>query len=332
MSPAFTPPVRFSRLVLKVNAFLLVALLLVAAFMGLVAYKQGWFVHQTTVHFVTPNALGINQGMPVKLYGYTVGSVKQLGLAPGGVAVQLSIATEHLWRIPKGSQAKFAREASVVGASSIEIMPAKSGAALAEGDRIDFERSRTISEIMDEIRRQTVPAFNEMKQVLSQLNRSSEDVSALLAALRAEAERLPATHQALHELLQTGARTTAEVGRQAEATLGAARRASESARRATDEIGEAVPDLAAKLSRTLDSIDAAAVELRRTGQEAAGVLKRTQPVVERSETALREAGEVLGAAKRVWPLSGSFEPPKDAAVAIDSFDAYRGSAGDAAPK
>lgn len=324
MNPAFTPPVRFSRLLLKVNAFLLVALLLVGAFMGLVAYKQGWFVHQTTVHFVTPNALGINQGMPVKLYGYSVGSVKQLGLAAEGVEVQLSIATDHLWRIPKGSQARFAREASVVGASSIEIMPARSGAPLVEGDRLAFERSRSISEIMDEIRRQTVPAFNELKQVLSQLNRSSEDVSVLLAALRAEAERLPATHQALNELLKNGARTTAEVGREATATLGAARRASESAQRATDQIGQAVPELAAKLSSTLESIDSAAGQLRRTGQEAQDVLKRTQPVVERGETALREAGEVIGAAKRVWPLSGSFEQPAEAALAIDSFDAYRG--------
>ena len=176
MSPAFSPPVRFSRLLLKVNAFLLVALLLVAAFLGLVAYKQGWFVHQTTVHFVTPNALGISQGIPVKLYGYTVGSVKQLGLAAEGVEVQLAIVSAHLWRIPKGSQARFAREASVVGASSIEIMPAQSGPALAEGDRLSFERSRSLSEMIDDIRRQTVPAFNEMKQVLAQLNRSSEDV------------------------------------------------------------------------------------------------------------------------------------------------------------
>jgi phospholipid/cholesterol/gamma-HCH transport system substrate-binding protein len=323
MSPAFSPPVRFSRLLLKVNAFLLVALLLVAAFMGLVAYKQGWFVHQTNVHFVTPNALGINQGIPVKLYGYTVGSVKQLGLAADGVEVQLSIVSDHLWRIPKGSQARFAREASVVGASSIEIMPAKSGSPLTEGDRLSFERSRSLSEMIDDIRRQTVPAFNEMKQVLAQLNRSSEDVSVLLAALRAEAERLPATHQALNELLKNGARTTAEVGREATATLGAARRASESAQRATDQIGQAVPELAAKLSRTLETIDAAAGQLRRTGLEAQDALKRTRPVMERGETALREAGEVIGAAKRVWPLSGTFEQPAEATVAIDSFEAYK---------
>ena len=326
MSPAFTPPVRFSRLVLKVNAFLLVALLLVAAFLGLVAYKQGWFVHQTTIHFVTPNALGINQGMPVKLYGLTVGSVKTMDLAQTGVDVQLSIKSDHLWRMPKGSQAKFAREATVVGASSIEIVPAKSGPPLEEGDLIGFERSRSLSEVIDEIRRQTVPAFNEMKQVLAQLNRTSEDVAAVLAALRAETARLPATHRALQELLKEGARTTVQVGREATATLAAARRASESAQLASDRIGTAVPELAGKLGRTLDSVDAAAGELRRTGEQAQEVLKRTRPVVDRGEATLREASEVIGAAKRVWPFNGAMGEPGDAMLAIDSFDGYRDAA------
>ena len=88
MREAFVPPVRFSRLVLKVNTFLLGGLLLVLAFLGLVAYKQGWFVPQTTLHFVTPNALGISRGMPVKLYGFTVGSVSEMRLALDGVEVE----------------------------------------------------------------------------------------------------------------------------------------------------------------------------------------------------------------------------------------------------
>ena len=123
MRPRFSPPVRFSRLVLKVNAFLLAALLLVAAFLGLVAYKQGWFVKQTPIHFVTANALGINKGMPVKLYGFTVGSVSDMQLSAEGVDVELSIINANLPRIPRGSRARFARESGVVGASVIEILP-----------------------------------------------------------------------------------------------------------------------------------------------------------------------------------------------------------------
>ena len=69
------PPGRFARLALKVNAFLLIAFALAGAFIAMVAYKQGWFEHQSPIHFVTPNALGLNKGMPVKLHGFTIGSV-----------------------------------------------------------------------------------------------------------------------------------------------------------------------------------------------------------------------------------------------------------------
>jgi ABC-type transporter Mla subunit MlaD len=100
------PAGRFGGIVAKVNAFLLIAFILVAAFLGLVAYKQGWFVHQSPIHFVTSNALGINKGMPVKLHGFTIGSVNDMELAPGGVDVRLQIGSEYLARIPQDSRAK----------------------------------------------------------------------------------------------------------------------------------------------------------------------------------------------------------------------------------
>src|SRR2546428_9573299 len=129
------PSGRFSGLVLKVNAFLLIALLLVAGFMGLVAYKQGWFVHQSPIHFVTPNALGLNKGMPVKLHGFTVGSVSDLQLAPGGVDVRLLIGSEPLAPIPQDSHAKHAREAGVIGAPVIATLPATAPPPPADGAR-----------------------------------------------------------------------------------------------------------------------------------------------------------------------------------------------------
>lgn len=323
MAAKFSPPVRFSRLVLKVNAFLLAALLLVAAFLGLVAYKQGWFVKQAPVHFVTANALGINKGMPVKLYGFTVGSVSDMQLSPDGVDVTLSIISEHLARIPRGSRAKFARESGVVGASVLEILPGKGGVPVAAGERIDFEPSRGISEIIDDFRRQAVPAFNELRQVLAQMRSSGEDVSVALAGLRREIEQLPQTHQALRTLLQNAGQATADVRREAGATLQAAQRASESAERAAARVDGAVPPLSAELMTTLKSLEATSEQLRRTGEQAEVALQRVRPVLERGETAAREASDVFSAAKRVWPLSDSFRESGDRLLPIDSFDGYR---------
>ena len=310
MNATFVPPTRFSRLVLKVNAFLLIALLLGAAFIGLVAYKQGWFVHQTQIHFVTANALGLNKGMPVKLYGFTVGSVAGMELSEEGVDVRLSIMSEYMHRIPKGSLAKHSREAGVVGAAVIDIVPGKPGAALAEGERIDFQPSRSIAEYIDDIRRQAVPAFNELKQVLSDFKGSGNDIAVSLSTLRKEMEALPQTHRDLRKLLTTAERTAAEFSTTAQAT-----------ERAMTNIERAVPELTTKLGGAIESIDGAAQQLRKTGEEAQGTIQSARPVLERGDAVARDAGEVFNAAKRVWPLSDSFNETVDRELPIDSFDA-----------
>jgi ABC-type transporter Mla subunit MlaD len=315
MTATFIPPTRFSRLLLKVNAFLLIALLLAAAFMGLVAYKQGWFVDQTRIHFLTHNALGLVKGMPVKLHGFTVGSVSGMSLAEyGGVHVQLSIMSEHMPRIPKGSMAKHSREAGVVGAAVIDIVPGKPGPALAEGDGIEFEPSRSIAEYIDDIRRQAVPAFNELKQVLGNFKGSGEDIAVSLRSLRKEMEALPETHRELRKLLTSAEKAAADFNQQSTATL-------QAAERATASIDRAVPDLTTKLGSAIESIDSAAQQLRKTGEEAQTTIVKVRPVLERSDAVARDAGDVFNAAKRVWPLSDSFNEAIDRDLPIDSFDA-----------
>ncbi|HZS67878.1 MAG TPA: MlaD family protein [Burkholderiales bacterium] len=308
------PPGRFTRLVLKVNVFLLIALALGAAFMGLVAYKQGWFVRQSPLHFVTLNALGITKGMPVKLHGFTIGQVSELKLAEAGVDVQLSIVSQYLRRIPQGSYARHAREAGVIGTAVIDIVPGQGTMPLAEGSVIRFEPARGIAEIIDEFRRQAVPAFNEVKQAMSQVGRSGEDLTAILAALRAEVEQLPATHRAVRKLVEEATKTTTELNQQAGATLAATERVAHGVERA-------LPALSEKLTNSIDSIDAAALQLKRTGEEAQATLRSARPLLDHGEVAAREAGDVLSAAKRVWPLSDTFKETTDGMLPIDSFEA-----------
>jgi len=294
VSQPFSPPVRFTRLALKVNAFLLIALLLVAAFLGLVAWKQGWFIHQTGINFVTRNSLGINKGMPVKLFGFTIGTVSEMRLAQNGVAVRMSINSAYIERIPRGSRAKFSRESGVVGASVIELIPGKGEQPIAEDEFIDFEPARGLSEIIDDFRRQAMPAFNEIKQTMSQFNRSGEEVTSAMIALRHEIDRLPQTHRALQRLLDSSSR------------------ASESVERITAGIERA--QLVGKLSTTLDS-------LNRVAGTTEEVMLRIKPAVEIGEGAARDAGEIIAAAKRSWPLKEQYRQT-EALLPIDSFEAY----------
>ena len=250
------PTKRFAGIVAKVNAFLLIAFLLVLAFLGLVAYKQGWFVHQSPIHFVTANALGINKGMPVKLHGFTIGSVSDMELAPGGVDVRLRIGSEYLSRIPQDSRAKHARESGLVGASVIDILPGKAERAIVENAQIAFEPARGINEIIDDFRRQAIPAFNEVKAAMSQVGHTGEDITQILANLRKEVEQLPATHRAIRNLVDEAAQVT----KQAHATLNAVEKVSKT-------VDKTIPEVSEKLVSSLQSIDAAAVQAKKTGEE-----------------------------------------------------------------
>ena len=308
------PTKRFAGIVAKVNAFLLIAFVLVLAFLGLVAYKQGWFVHQSPIHFITANALGINKGMPVKLHGFTIGSVNTMELAQGGVDVRLQIGSEYLPRIPEDSRAKYARESGLVGAGVIDILPGKAERGIAEGAQISFEPARGINEIVDDFRRQAIPAFNEVKAAMSQVGHAGEDVTQILANLRKEVEQLPATHRAIRRLVEEAAEATTNVSKQATATLNAVEKV-------TRTVDKTIPEVSEKLVNSLQSIDAAAVQAKKTGEEVQLTLRAARPLVEHSEVAAREAGDVLGAAKRVWPLSDSFKETSDGLLPIDSFEA-----------
>jgi len=63
------------------------------------------------------------------------------------------------------------------------------------------------------------------------------------------------------------------------------------------------------------------VQLKKTGEEAQAALSSARPLLDRGETAAREAGDVLSAAKRIWPLSDSFKDAADGMLPIDSFEA-----------
>ncbi|HYL87475.1 MAG TPA: MlaD family protein [Burkholderiales bacterium] len=308
------PARRFAGMVAKVNAFLLIAFLLVTAFLGLVAYKQGWFVHQSPIHFLTANALGISKGMPVKLHGFTIGSVNDMELKQGGVDVRLLIGSEYLSHIPQDSRAKHAHESGLIGASVIDILPGKAERAIEEGAQISFEPARGINDIIDDFRRQAIPAFNEVKNAMAHVGQTGEDVTQMLASLRKEVEQLPATHRAIRNLVEEATQATSELSKQATVTL-------HSVEKVSNTVDRTIPAVSEKLVSSLQSIDAAAVQARKTGEEVQLTLRAARPLVEHSEVAAREAGDVLGAAKRVWPLSDSFKETSDGLLPIDSFEA-----------
>src|SRR5918996_2305910 len=164
-------PRRFRGIRRQVSTFLLTALVGFAGLVGLIAYKQGLFVRHTNIYFHAPDATGINKGMPVRLHGVPVGAVKEIEFADRGVRVRLGINSDYIPRLPRGAHARLTRE-GYVGAASIQILPgttATDRTPVAEGDEIRFVAQKGIADMLDEVRAQMPPAFQELRRAASEL-------------------------------------------------------------------------------------------------------------------------------------------------------------------
>src|SRR5688572_14259279 len=218
MSDASAAPRRFRGIRRHVNTFLLTAVIGFAGVLALVAYKQGMFMQHTSVYFHARDASGINKGMAVRLYGVPVGAVKDLELADAGVRVRLGINSDYIARVSRSSQARLVRE-GVVGAASIQILTGPAGAdqtPVAEGEVIKFIPHRTMNEMVDELRQQMTPAFQELRKAAAEMADPQGDFRRSVMALRELIEELPPVTRELRSVLRSTDRTMAGLGRQSE--------------------------------------------------------------------------------------------------------------------
>jgi len=261
-----TAPRRFRGIRKQISVFLFTAFIGFGALVTLIAYKQGMFIQQTSIFFNAPDATGINKGMSVRLYGVPVGQVKDVELGErGGVRVRLGINNDHIPRVPQGSQARLVRE-GVVGASSIQIVTANalpSREPVNADEEIKFIPHRSMTEMLDEVRAQMTPAFQELRKAAAELSDPDGDFRKSVVSVREVLEQLPAATREMRQLMRDTDATVLALGkssqalaRQAEETLGIF------ARLGTQTEAQ-VPIIAGKVATTLDSLNATAIQATR---------------------------------------------------------------------
>jgi hypothetical protein len=137
----------------SIAAFLAPALIGLVVVGAVIAWKQELFVTRTPIFIFTDSALGITKGIPVKVFGLTVGTVDDIEIVPGTpgnkgqVRIRLNIGSEYLHHITKDSRAKLMRE-GVVGQALIEILPGdQSVRPVGRNEVIAFERGKTLGRI-----------------------------------------------------------------------------------------------------------------------------------------------------------------------------------------
>jgi ABC-type transporter Mla subunit MlaD len=281
---------------------------------GLVAYKQGLFEPHTTLYFHAPDASGITKGMAVRLHGVPVGAVRDVQLVDRGVRVRLAINSHHIAQLPRGAQARLTRE-GYVGATSIQILPgtaATDRTPVAEGDEIRFLAQKGVADMLDEVRQQMTPAFQELRKAAAEMADPNSDFRKSVSALRELIEELPPATRELRQLVRETDRTVLAVGRQAEDTL------SILARVGTHTEAQ-LPIITVKLANTLDAVNATATQVRETTRTNGAAL---HGLLTQAPELMRDTQDLTQAARRTWLLRDYIEPSQMRTLPVDSFESF----------
>jgi ABC-type transporter Mla subunit MlaD len=329
--PAAHPPAprRFRGIRRQVNTFLITAFFGFLGVLAVVAWKQGMFVQHTNIYFHAPDALNISKGMPVRLHGVPVGSVREVALADrGGVRVRLGINSDYVPRLTRSSQARLTRE-GYVGATSIQIVngPVDSDQTpAAEGEEIRFFAQKGMADMLDEVRQQMTPAFQALREAAAEMGDPGSDFRRSVSALREVLEELPPATRELRQVLAQTNRTmltvskqAESIGRQTEHTLGILARVGEQSE-------QHLPVLAGKLSTTLDSLNATAAQVRETtranGDALREILASTPELLRGGAEVMRDTQELTSAARQTWLLRDYIQPSEMRTLPVDSFESF----------
>ena len=327
MQDEYATPRRFAGTEKKVSLFLIAALLVLIGAVGLISYKQGVFVRHSSIYFYAADVFGINKGMAVNLFGLPVGSVKTMLISGRGVKVELSIVSDYLAHLPKGSHARLLRE-GYIGAANIQIVPG-SGASLgagpiSAGEVIEFVPNRSVAELVDEFKNQVTPFLAQLHKTIEAINHPDSEFRKSATAARIVLEELPATNQEARRVLRDLDRSVLAVSPDMQASFGAAARLGAQAE-------QQLPAISGKLAVALDSFIEAAEQVReqtrRNGEALNETLKQAPALMREGGNLARDGGdlvrdgqEILGAARNVWPLSNAVEARTMRTLPVDSFE------------
>jgi ABC-type transporter Mla subunit MlaD len=306
---------RFRGIRKQVSLFLLTALLGFVGLVGLVAYKQGMFVQHTDIYFHAPDATGINKGMAVRLHGVPVGAVREVQLVEHGVRVRLGINSDYLSRLPRSAQARLTRE-GYVGVASIQIITTGlDRTPVAEGEEIRFIAQKGMADMLDEVRAQMTPAFQELRRAATEMSDPASDFRKSVTALRVLIEELPQANRDMRQLMRTTERTMNAFGKQAESVGVQAELTLDTLARLGSQSEQQMPVLTEKLGNTLDSLNATALQVQELLTQAPELMRGSNELV-------RDSQEIAGAARRSWLLRDYIEPSEMRTLPVDSFESF----------
>lgn len=305
--------------------FVLSALLLGIALVGAVAWKQGLFEKTTQLYFFANSAYGMNKGMAVKFSGFRIGAVEEITLEPNGsVKVRMLVDNTHIRFVSQDAKAHLTKE-GLVGASIIEIEPGQTGTAQAANNGVlAFERARDINDVAQDLLHKVQPIVDDVKKITAFVNDPDSDLRQTIKNINKTSAALVETTEEIKRLVNNSDRRVGVVSSQVGVLLENAGRQLDQVGRQLDQAGttlkvfdEKVPGLILKADKTLENFQAASGNIKKITEDGAeqlpGIMRDGRVVSE-------DTREIIGGAKKAWPLRNFVSPQKETLIPLDSHE------------
>ncbi|HXU92506.1 MAG TPA: MlaD family protein [Gallionella sp.] len=290
---------RFKNLFGRAAIFLVLAVSGIALTFVMAGVKKGIFTAKSSIYFVAESGQDLSEGMPVKLSGFKIGTVKNLSLDEvGRVQVEAGIEQKYLPLIKEDSVARLIKGGVIGGDVILEISRGSEGKrALAPGGTIRFERTGGVEDVALELRDRLLPIFGDLQQLL---NDPQGDLRQTLKNLREFSAEMRVTRERLDALLEH-----ADV-----AVTGEAVPMLHSLRQSASQLEQSLPVLVYKADSTLDNLKQTSETIRSVAEQSApqvpGLIGKTRDIVDGVSTS--------------WPVKNMMPLPESGPVKMDSHD------------
>lgn len=297
---------RFKNLVGKTAAFLFLAVLGIALIFLLAGVKKGFFTATSAVYFVADSGRDLSEGMPVKLSGFKVGTVKSLALdETGRVQVEAGVGQKYFALLKEDAVARLKKGGIIGGDITLEIDRGSEGKkALEAGGTIGFERARGLEEVSIEVRDRLLPTLDELHLILHD---PDGDVRQTLKNLREFSVEMHSTRERLDGLLEHADSTLTEEVSPMLRSLG---QTSAHAESVALQLDRSLPVLLRKADGTLD-------DLKQTSATIRGAVEQSAP---RLPGLLEDTHDIVEGVSTSWPLKNMVPPPESGPIQMDSHD------------
>ena len=208
------------RIEFKVGLFITITALLIMASIGYVAYKKGVFSKVYTYTLSSKTGENLTEGMPVAVWGFTIGRVSSLELNDQGtVLIRIKIPERHIRMIRADS--KFVLDKPLIGSPRIIVKTVDLNGPLLSPETIpEMTESNDINEIIkraqpivdkaDRIMANIAQITANLADPEGDINRILRDAEALIARFSkkeslldmvvGDSESIKSIHEALKKL------------------------------------------------------------------------------------------------------------------------------------